>query len=302
MLSLFDLHCDTLSRAYRNNLSLHSSNDLHISFNKCSVFSKYTQIMAIWTDDCLSDCEGFNQYLEIIKFAKNQEVIFTTNAEVVQDFSLFLSIEDLRIIENDLLRLDLLYKDGVRVITPVWKNTNVIGGAWNTSNGLSEFGKNAIRRMLELGIIPDLSHASEKTFYDILELCSKYNKIPIASHSNSYSVCKHKRNLTNEQISCLISLGSIVGISLAPEHLSSNGVADIEDILMHIDAYLSMGGESTVCLGCDFDGVSSLPLGISDISSLEGLYYRMTDEYGAKVTDKIFYANAHNFMKKNLTF
>ncbi|MBR2296153.1 MAG: membrane dipeptidase [Clostridia bacterium] len=292
MLPLFDLHCDTLTASYEGNYSLLSS-PLHISLDKCVKFSPYFQIMAIWTNDALSSEAGFKRYKKTLEYAKNQGFEFSTKLKNNKENMFFLAIEDLRIIGNDLSRIDILYQDGVRFITPVWKDISQIGGAWNTKLGISRFGKRALEGAIKMGITIDVSHCSECGFYDILELCYNANAIPVATHSCSYSICAHKRNLTDEQFLNLVRLGSCVGISLAPEHLSSNGIASIDDILRHIDHYLSLGGENNISLGCDFDGVSSLPMEISSIFDLDKLYYRLLKCYDEAITNKIF---CHNFL------
>ena len=297
MIPLFDLHCDTLTVAFEQGYPLYNS-PLHISFDKCKVFSPYTQIMAIWTNDALNNADGFSQYLKIIDFAKNQNIYFSNFHDETSLFSTFLALEDLRIIENDISRLTKFYNDGIRFITPVWKNTTQIGGAWNTSNGLSEFGKKTISFALDLGITIDLSHSSTQTFYDVFELCFIKGKIPIATHSNSFSICPHKRNLSDAQFKDILNANGIVGISLCPDHLTTNPVANIDDILRHIDHYLSLDGENNIALGCDFDGVSTLPAQIHDISSLTVLYERLLKQYNETITNKIFRRNSCDLMKR----
>ncbi len=300
MISYFDLHCDTLLKAYLGNYSLLSS-PLQISFDKCIEFSRYIQIMAIWTENHLSDCEGFEQYKKIIEYAKNQMLIFEKSNENLSDFSFFLSVEDLRIIEKDLFRLKILFDDGVRFATLFWENANQFGGAWNSKLGLSNFGKDTILQMFNFGIIPDVSHSNERSCYDIIELCSIHSKTLIASHSNSLSVCNHKRNLSDEAFAEIIKLDGVVGISLCTDHLSNSGFASINDILKHIDTFLCLGGENHVCLGCDFDGISTLPLKIHNISDISKLYFKLMDLYGQNIADKIFFKNAYTFICKHLT-
>ncbi len=297
MIPLFDLHCDTLSVAYEHDYSLYSS-PLHISFDKCKSFLPYTQIMAIWTNDALNNKDGFSQYLRIIEYARNQKIVFSTSHNESNDFSLLLAIEDLRLIENDISRLLRFYNDGVRFITPVWKGKTQIGGAWDTNEGLSRFGKMALSYALDLGITLDLSHSSIKSFYDILELCHAKERIPVATHSNSFSICPHKRNLSSTQFREIVELGGIVGISLCPDHLTSSNTATTSDILRHIDHYLSLDGENSIALGCDFDGVSNLPLEIHDISDLTLLYEQLLKLYNENIANKIFRRNSCDLMKR----
>ena len=132
------------------------------------------------------------------------------------------------------------------------------------------------------------------------QLAKEYKKPIIASHSDSYSVCKHSRNLTDEDFKDIVSLGGIVGISLCPPHLASDGKANLSDIIKHIEHYLSLGGENAVCMGCDLDG-TDLPHGINDISDLckiEAELKRLG--YPDDIIEKIFYKNAFEFIKKNI--
>lgn len=256
--------------------------------------------MAIWTEDHLSNLDGYIQYKKVIEYAKKERIAFRRNLNNSDDFSFFLSIEDLRIIGNDLSRLNGLYSDGVRFASLFWKGTNQFGGAWDTDLGLSNFGIDVLIRMLELGIIPDISHSSAKSTQCILELCDIYKKSPLASHSNLFSACNHKRNISNEHFKELIRLGGILGVSLCPEHLSNKGFAAIDDVLRHIDAFLCLGGENNICFGCDFDGVSELPLKIRNIMDISKIHLKLTDLYGEAIANKIFFNNAYSFMNKNL--
>ena len=298
MIPLFDLHCDTLLSLYKEKYTLDSS-PLHISNRKTSNFSPYTQVMAIWSDCRLSSKDAYNQYKNVIEYAKRLNINFAGKFSDILSGGKILAIEDGRIIENDVSRLEEFKNDGVKIITLSWSGINQICGSWDTDASLSEFGKDFVEKCFELSIIPDISHTSVEATKDIIELARKHNKTIIASHSNSYSVCNHKRNLRDDDFLAICELGGIVGISLAPQHLDIDGNANIETILKHISNYLSLGGENTVCLGCDFDGVSSLPDGISDISDLTKLYNAITTKFGNKIADKIFYENAYNYFKSN---
>ena len=190
---------------------------------------------------------------------------------------------------------------GVRLLTLTWNDPCPICGACGTEDGVSDFGYKVLVRCRELGIIPDISHASDKTAHDVIDFCEQNGCICIATHSNSRAVCEHERNLTDELFKRMVKLGSVVGISMAPQHLNKSGAADISDIVRHIEHYLELGGENTVCLGCDFDGIGSTPHGIGSVSDV----YKIADEltklgYSHDLTDKIFYRNAHGFIDRYL--
>ena len=296
MIPLFDLHCDTLYEMYKRNESIFD-NSLHISMKKAENFSPYIQICAIWGDSSLSNDEAYQNYLKIIDYTNLK---FTTKAQALKNHSYILSIEDARLLNGDLTRLDHLYKDGVRFLTLNWKGESIIGGGWDTTLPLTDFGKKTLFRCLELGIIPDISHSSTICTEEIINICEENNKVAIASHSNSLYICNHKRNLSDELFRRLVKQKSIVGISLASEHLNNDGKATLDDILKHIYHYLALGGENTICLGCDFDGVSSLPFGINSLKDLDKLYFEIEKSFGDDIAKKIFFKNAYRFMCKNL--
>ena len=296
MIPLFDLHADTLSSMYKNK-ELLSKNNLHISYEKAEFFSPYLQVMAIWSDFRLNNEEAYKNFFKVLSYARENGCKFTTRKDELNDRTLILAVEDARLLSNDIERLNVLYQNGVRVLTLNWKGESIIGGAWDTERGLSLFGKNVLKRAFSLGIIPDISHSSVKSAYEAVELASAYSKPIIASHSNSYGVFNHKRNLSDELFAEIKMLGGVVGISLAPEHLGES--ADVRTVINHIFHYLNLGGENTVCLGCDFDGVSSLPYGISSIFDLKILYFELIKEFGQEIADKIFYKNAYSFFQKS---
>lgn len=298
MIPLFDLHCDTLLSLYKEKYTLDSST-LHISNHKTSNFSPYTQVMAIWSDCRLSSEDAYKQYKNVVEYAKELNINFARKFTDMLNGGKILAIEDGRIIENDISRLEEFKNDGVKIITLSWSGENQLCGSWDTKSSLTAFGSEFIKKCFELSIIPDISHASVEATRNAIELARKRNKTIIASHSNSYSVCKHNRNLRDDAFLAICELGGIVGISLAPQHLEINGKATIKSILNHIYHYLSLGGENTVCLGCDFDGVSSLPDGINNISDLTKLYSEIKAEFGTEIADKIFYHNAYNYFKNN---
>lgn len=297
MIPLFDLHCDTLHELYLKNEAF-DINSLHISKCKAQNFAPYIQIFAIWSDYSLSNDDAFVNFFNVLKYAKKNGLSFSSTPILRQNTSI-LSVEDARLLNGDIKRLDTLYGCGVKELTLCWKDISIIGGAWNTMAGLTDFGYEVIKRCFELRIIPDISHASIITSENAIE-CAKLWKRPIiASHSNSYTVCHHKRNLSDELFSEIIKIGGLVGICLAGEHISTNNPS-IKDILNHIYHYLSLGGEKIICLGCDLDGVSSLPSEISTIKDLSKLFLEVEKNFGRDFAIKLFFENAFKFFSKNL--
>ena len=297
MIPLFDLHCDTLLELYKKKENL-EDNSLHISSKKVQNFEKYLQISSIWSDCSLTNDKAYFRCLKVIDYALSQNIRFITNLNNISKVNFILGVEDSRLLNNKIERLDYLYSHGVRVLTLNWKNNSCIGGGWNTSHSLSSFGKEVVTRAHDLGITIDVSHSSHETFWDVVSICEKLNFSPIASHSNSYSICNHKRNLNDKQIKKIRELQGLIGISLVPEHIGPN--YDLDAILKHIEYFLHLECIDCLCLGCDFDGTSTLPCGINSIEDLSFLYQKIEHEFGKETTKKIFFKNAFNFFKKHL--
>lgn len=270
ILPYFDLHCDTLYERYR-----HKGKVLHL--DRDGDFSPRRQIYAVWTEHGIPCDRAYRQFFEIAEGAPEGTM---------------LAVEGGELLGADLSRLDEIAKYDPLYFTLVWQDTCPIGGAWNTDEGLTALGKAVVLRLGELGIIPDLSHASERMFWDVAALTDRF----IATHSNSRAVCAHKRNLSDEQFITVRDNGGVVGISLCPYHLREGGGADIADVMRHIEHYLDLGGEKTVCLGCDFDGITETPEGLSCPSELYNLANAMARAgYNEALTRDIFYHNANNY-------
>ncbi len=141
-------------------------------------------------------------------------------------------------------------------------------------NGLSDFGREVVARMNSVGMMVDLSHASEKSFWDALE-CS--TKPIICSHSSSRALCDHTRNLTDEQMRALASSGGVAQVCLYSGFLKKGGNATIDDAVRHIMHMIDVMGVDHVGIGSDFDGGGGLP-GLEDASWLVTLTERLMAE------------------------
>ena len=307
MMNYTDLHCDTALGIYKTNSRL-KKNSLHIDIEKTRIFNnRYSQIFAIWSENDKGDDENYQDFFKVRSyFLENlceNNIILCKTGEQYKDCieknlnAAVLAVEGGKLLSNDLSRIDTLYEHDARIFTLVWSGICGIGGAYNTSEGLTAFGREAIARLNELNIIIDVSHSSEKMVYETLEITK--NPV-IASHSNSKSICDLSRNITDEQFKEIKRIGGIVGISLCRGHAGDEDTASIKDILRHIDYYLSLDGEDVVCFGCDFDG-APLVDGIQDISDMN----KFIDEFekiGYKETliRKIMYGNADNFLINNI--
>lgn len=310
-MNFVDLHCDTAGRMCRNKALL-KQNNYHISADKLFAYDKYAQVMALFIPNKMSDDEGYCFFHEMYGYYMSQLTCNTDTFEKItsgsqidsawqsQRKALILSVEDARILANDITRLDVLYKKGVRLLVLMWSGETCIGGSHNTELGLKPFGREVMRRCFELGIVPDVSHASEQTATDMISIAQEVGKPVIASHSNSYKVYPHSRNLRDKHFEAIRDMGGVVGISLCRSHLSPASSVGIDGIMMHIDHYLALGGENTVSFGCDLDG-TDLPDGFSDVRDVSTIADRMAQlGYNDELINKIFWRNAKSFLENNI--
>lgn len=133
-----------------------------------------------------------------------------------------------------------------------------------THGGVSQFGADVIREMNRLGVMVDLSHAHEKSFYDALDISST----PIVcSHSSCRNLCDHPRNLTDEQMQALAAKGGVMQVTLYPGFLRTEGTATILDAVEHLEHAIKVMGVDFVGLGTDFDGDGGV-CGLADCSEM----------------------------------
>jgi len=167
-----------------------------------------------------------------------------------------LGIENGYALGRDLTLVDEFARLGVVYITLCHNGHNDVCDSASQADrpehdGLSDFGRQVVRRMNRCGILADVSHASEKTFYDTIE----ESAVPIiASHSSVWSLCPHRRNLKDEQIRLLASRGGVMGICLYHGFLAKDHEATIEDAVAHINYVRHLVGVDYVGIGSDFDG------------------------------------------------
>ena len=134
----------------------------------------------------------------------------------------------------------------------------------NTHQGVSAFGRQVIQEMNRLGIMVDLSHANEKSFYDALDISQQ----PIVcSHSSCRSLCDHPRNLTDDQMRALAAKGGVMQVTMYPGFLVKDGEATVLNALQHLEHAIQVMGIDHVGVGTDFDGDGGVR-GLADSSEL----------------------------------
>ena len=168
--------------------------------------------------------------------------------------SIMLGIENGHALEGSIENLRHFAQRGIVYMTLCHNGDNDIcdsARGEHTHNGVSAFGREVISEMNRLGIMVDLSHAGEKSFYDALEL----SKTPIVcSHSSCRALCDHPRNLTDDQMRALAQQGGVMQVTLYNGFLVKDGEATLDDAMHHVDHAIEVMGIDHVGLGTDFDG------------------------------------------------
>lgn len=322
------------------------------------------QFFSIWTDKTARNKEGFYKdaleeidSLQRIILRNPDRMTFATNYREVKKRAhkdklvSLIGVEGGHMIENDMGKLESLYEKGMRYLTLTWNNST----SWASSamdetlypgklaqNGLTDFGKQVVRRMNELGIIVDLSHVGEQTFYDAI---AETKKPVLLSHSSVWSICPVFRNVKDDQIRAVAKNGGVICINFYSGFISKkfderqsflnrelkdsmqrvffadsgsdssimkakwktyydsamNEVRpDLAQLVDHIDYIVKLVGDSYVGIGSDYDGISSVPVGMEDVTT----YPKITDElqrrgYSNRSIKKILGGNVLRVMKAN---
>ena len=146
--------------------------------------------------------------------------------------------------------LDVLYAWGVRHAMLTWNEVNEFahGASCHEDKGLTSLGIKALDRMEELGMLVDVSHANERTFWDV---CEHTTKPFIASHSNAYALCAHARNLKDDQIKALAARGGVIGMNAWPEFIDG-AAPSAERLADHVDHIRDLVGIDHIACGFDF--------------------------------------------------
>lgn len=252
---------------------------------------------------------------EIVKVGNSKEL-----QKVIKQYKIaaLIGLEGGHQFENDLGKMEALYNRGVRYITLTWNNSTPWAtsasdetnpeGAMNSEGkkGLTAFGKDVVQKMNALGIMVDISHVGEQTFYDVINTTKKP---VIASHSSVYTLCPHKRNLKDDQIKAVAKNGGVIQInfnsgfidpSVEPretaflekhkaeiDSLVKTGMfsyhaeesmyrkytdesfelrAPFDWVIQHIEYVINLVGVDYVGIGSDFDGIYQPPKQLDDVT------------------------------------
>lgn len=305
--TVFDSHCDTASELWRRGERL-SRNTCHVSLERTAGFAGYGQFFAFctlggrdtgWTCEQLL-WEPYRYFMRQLELHKDQVQLCTRGAEYdaavgAGKCAAFLALEGAEGIACDPGRLEQLREAGVTMVNLTWNADNALAGASKHDGpGLSAQGREFVRRAQRLGIIIDVSHISDRAFWDIMDITEKP---VVASHSNSRRLCGHSRNLTDEQFKAICDCGGYAGINLYSAFLRDDGKSELETVYMHMDHFLQLGGEH-VALGGDLDGCDSIPTGFTGVHDYEKLASFLENKGFSCETVQNIYSNT---MKKVVT-
>ena len=291
----FDLHCDTADLCLKNDKTF-TNNNFHIDFSKAKYIDTYIQCAAAFIPDKLKGKKALEHCISLLEIIEKENYFKNRDDIKNSKFPLIIpTVENCSALCGDIKNVDIFKKYNVKIATLTWNDDNQIGsGVKGTGKGLSDFGKQVLIKFEQEGVIPDISHACEKLFWDV---CENADKKIIASHSCAKRICSNSRNLTDEQIKELIKRKSLIGINFYKDFLNNDGDKScIDDIINHCDYILSLGGEEILGIGSDFDGCD-LPKDIKGIESIGEIYNRFLQKnYSEILLDKIFFKNAYDFV------
>lgn len=296
-MNLIDLHCDTLSRLLCEKTGQDLKNtDCDVSLSGMREAGTMAQFFACFT--CLSEHqkdknsgegyeECYKQALELIELMEKQcalfpeEIVLSRSYEEIMKnkegskISAVLTVEEGGILNGRPERIGFLYEKGVRLMTLMWNFENCLGypnsrDARVMERGLKDFGVETVRQMGKLGMIVDVSHASDGSFWDIV----KYAQGPvIASHSNCRALSGHPRNLSDDMIHALADKGGIAGLNFYGVFLGTETQSRIEEMAEHILHMMKTGGREFPAIGTDFDGFGGMEhMDIPNISQMGRLW------------------------------
>ena len=253
---------------------------------------------------------GDDREINVVDMFKKSTEMFK---EYLPNINVVFSIEGCDYIK-DINELEELYNLGLRNILLVWNNPNRYGSGNNDSYGLTNAGREFLIKAIDLGISIDLSHMNKNTFYDTIDLIKEQKVLGkdvkvIASHSNCFEICHHKRNLDDDQIKALGSVGGLLGlVSYSGFVRDDNDSEDLRDVyLKHINKAVDMLGIDNVCVSSDdmtfakplFDEEYLMTFDYNNINN--ELRKLLSRKYNEEEIDKIMYKNIYNrLFKENI--
>ncbi|GLB59269.1 dipeptidase [Cytobacillus sp. NCCP-133] len=303
-MKIFDAHCDVLYKMFMDRkINFADSGKLQVNLEGLEASQLKVQCFAIYVPETVHPEMKFSAalymadlfYGKVMKPHPQLKLILSRQdiSRLKEDeIGAVLTLEGCDAIGCDLLKLKTLLRLGVSSVGLTWNYGNCAadGVLEKRGAGLSSFGKQVVSVLNDAGAWCDVSHLSERGFWDVME----WSDNPFASHSNCYSLCPHPRNLSNEQIQALIDRDSVTGITFVNEFLSGKQTATVTDILRHLEHVCSLGGENHVGFGSDFDGTDGRVAGLENARKYDYLLNELTKYYSDIQAEKFLFRNFYN--------
>ncbi len=285
---IIDAHCDTASVLLDNKENFYENEKSHICLKKLSSSDEDVrlQFFAAFADLDIYRGNELARVLSIIDYVYEAERRYSDkfkiclNAQEIdkaicnRKIAALLSVEGGEALCGQLSILRQLYRLGVRSMLLTWNYRNLLadGAGEKNGKGVSEFGRQVVCEMNRLGMLVDVSHLCQASFYDVLDTSASP---VIASHSNSKAICDNIRNLDDKQLEALKRNGGVVGVNLYPYFINNTQKATIDDVVRHIEHICSITGDEDIGLGADFDGIECTPDGLEGPHKLQKLFDRL---------------------------
>lgn len=309
---VFDLHCDTALALLGNCAAERRqlfNNQLMVDLERAEKLGGYCQCFACYTTPDIgkrfqkTPTAVFELEIDCIlsELERNSDKIaLAYSAEDVQrnlskgKMSAILTLEGTAGFDYDPALLEDLFNLGFRIVSLGWNESNPLTGSHLTGEGLTAQGRVFVQEAQRLGMLVDVSHISDRGFWDIMEITEGP---VIATHSNSRTICNHSRNLTDEMFTAICSTGGVAGINLYAEFLGQNPTLDT--VLNHILHFLKLDPSGKhIALGGDLDGCDALPEGFHGVQDYPALADKLLSMNIAEQTIRdIFWNNAVGVMK-----
>ncbi|MFT8321227.1 MAG: dipeptidase [Bacillus sp. (in: firmicutes)] len=300
-MDFFDGHCDVLYKMFIDHrINFYDSEKLQVNIKGLEKSGAKIQSFAIYIPESVHPDMRFQAALKMVdifyekilkpypqlKLIQSQKDVDLLGAN---EIGAILTLEGSEAIGSDIIKLKTLLRFGVTAVGLTWNYANAVadGALEPRGAGLSLFGKEVVKQLNDYHCWCDVSHLSEQGFWDVMELAN----FPYASHSNTYTLCPHPRNLRDDQIKALIEFDRVIGITFVPEFLNGTTSASITDILRHLDYICSLGGENHVGFGSDFDGTTHSVHGLESIFAYPRLIEELTKYYSSSQVEKFLYKN-----------
>jgi Zn-dependent dipeptidase, microsomal dipeptidase homolog len=309
--SIADFHCDVLSKLLVHpNLTFQGSEAglLDVTYERLKESGAVLQTFAVYIPEKLNGSiepilESIDHFYEQVLTCPDMMLI-RKQSDLEESLAngkigALLSLEGVDGLKGSIPALRLLHRLGVRAAGLTWNHANwaADGVMEPRGGGLTAQGKAFVTECDKLGILVDVSHLSERAFWDVADLASR---TIIASHSNAKTLLNHPRNLTDDQIKAIIALQGLIGITYVPWFVAEGDQVTVDDVLKHIEHVCGLGGEQHIMLGSDFDGIDKYVNGLTHPGEVYRLREALLKRYSEEQTKRFLSGNALSFLSVHL--